>query len=562
MGSTILEKLARPLAYKDAFEDDTGRKSRDGQVPEAQLVGEIVQSLQQEQWLRCKRPPGLDWAKEPANIREVKRRLAFLKSKSDNGACVLDTPLTNFCGFLVSAAAEIGILERTEEKRSSGEANDAGVRDDVAITKMVCLTEDGLKLIEAVPPTYSLPMISRPRPWTELRGGGYLGRAMDLVKHHNNPFVVKALEGANLTLVYQATNALQESPWQINQNIYTVVRAMNEQKLDFPGVPTAEEIQDAKDEWLCLKKEAVGSDKKGDPATMSETQKEIWTNAFEARTRYRHLGLKRFIRQKLISDRLYLCSRLIERDKKTFFFPYQLDFRGRAYAVPQCLSPQSDDLGRALLEFANGKPLGARGAYWLAVHLANMWGGEERIDKRPFEERVDWVKKNENAIIQSADSPLEGDPIWRKAKKPWRFLAACMEWKGYRKDGSSFTSHLPVAMDGTCNGFQHLSAMLRDPKGVEATNLLRAEVPNDIYDQVAKKLLEKLRDPEARCEAMANWWVANVEIDRSLVKPGVMTTPYGAERRTKARQLIDVLVERKIEIGSRKEGPVLTNYLV
>src|SRR5436309_2711073 len=49
----------------------------------------------------------------------------------------------------------------------------------------------------------------------------------------------------------------------------------------------------------------------------------------------------------------------------------------------------------------------------------------------------------------------------------------------------TFRSHLPVSMDGTCNGYQHLSAMGRDPIGGSATNLIPADQPEDMYQEVA-----------------------------------------------------------------------------
>jgi DNA-directed RNA polymerase, mitochondrial len=60
--------------------------------------------------------------------------------------------------------------------------------------------------------------------------------------------------------------------------------------------------------------------------------------------------------RKIITLRGALCKRLI--DEPRFFFPHQLDHRGRAYPVPQLINPQSDDGGRSVLEFADGKPLG------------------------------------------------------------------------------------------------------------------------------------------------------------------------------------------------------------
>ena len=44
--------------------------------------------------------------------------------------------------------------------------------------------------------------------------------------------------------------------------------------------------------------------------------------------------------------------------EERFYFPWQVDHRGRVYPVPPLMNPQSDHIGRALIEFADGKPLG------------------------------------------------------------------------------------------------------------------------------------------------------------------------------------------------------------
>ena len=56
------------------------------------------------------------------------------------------------------------------------------------------------------------------------------------------------------------------------------------------------------------------------------------------------------------------------------FFPYNVDFRGRAYPVPPHFSIVGSDLCRGLLVFAHPKKLGRNGLYWLKVHLANLAG--------------------------------------------------------------------------------------------------------------------------------------------------------------------------------------------
>jgi DNA-directed RNA polymerase len=52
-----------------------------------------------------------------------------------------------------------------------------------------------------------------------------------------------------------------------------------------------------------------------------------------------------------------------------FYFPHNLDFRGRAYPIPPHLNHLGSDICRSLLTFADKKPLGKHGLYWLKVAL-------------------------------------------------------------------------------------------------------------------------------------------------------------------------------------------------
>ena len=72
------------------------------------------------------------------------------------------------------------------------------------------------------------------------------------------------------------------------------------------------------------------------------------------------------------------------------YFPHSIDFRGRAYPIPPHLNHQGPDLCRGLLEFAEKKPLGERGLFWLKITLANLKGE----DKLVFEDRIKWCDAN------------------------------------------------------------------------------------------------------------------------------------------------------------------------
>jgi len=220
------------------------------------------------------------------------------------------------------------------------------------------------------------------------------------------------------------------------------------------------------------------------------------------------------------AKRRYGSWRLVGLRSKT-----SLDYRGRVYPVPQTCNPQSDDAGRALLEFARGKPLGKTGAYWLAVHLANLCGK----DKKSFDERISWVNAHTEELLTFAREPHPSHPFWtdQNIDKPWSLLAACKEWEQYTSTGPSFESRLAIIMDGTCNGLQHLSAMARDAEGGRATNVSPTQTPSDIYENVKEEVVDKIQSAASSGDEAARLWLGKVT--RKLVKRPTMTTPYAVE---------------------------------
>jgi DNA-directed RNA polymerase, mitochondrial len=256
--------------------------------------------------------------------------------------------------------------------------------------------------------------------------------------------------------------------------------------------------------------------------------------------------------QQVIASRLAMAEQF--REYPRIYYPHQLDHRGRAYPVPQTVNVQSDHSGRAYLEFADGKPLGEQGPYWLAIQLANCFGK----DKLSFDDRMNWVQQNEQDILSFAGDPLHGHRFWKDAKKPWLVRAACKEWKGYREQGPKFLSHLIVSMDGTCNGYQHLSAMGRDPIGGRATNLVPGMKPEDIYRDVADVAGWRIAADAADPRCADHFWARQLlgKIDREVAKHATMTRPYGVKRGTIYKEL------RKTEaIKSCINPPECARYL-
>lgn len=379
-----------------------------------------------------------------------------------------------------------------------------------------------------------MPMVVPPKRWRGPYGGGYLtkGLKFPLVKTGNRNYL-EELKAWPMPNVYATINALQETPWGINKAVLGVMRDVWESGGSLGKLPPRDLLPlPAKDF-----PEDAGRDDPRVKAWRREAAKVYETNA------------------RLVSKRVAMIAKLDLAERfeafPAIYFPHALDWRGRAYAVGSYVHPQADDSGKAMLQFATGQQLGDNGAYWLAVHGANCFG----VDKVSYEDRVKWVNENHDKIVESAFNPVNGARWWAEADAPYQFLAFCFEWAGLdmhcQNAGSqaTFVSHLPVGLDGSCNGLQNFSAMLRDEVGGKATNLVPSDKPSDIYAEVAAVAGRIVAaDAEGLDEvksARARKWVG--KITRKMVKRNTMTVPYAVTEFGMRDQLMQELRKLKDE---------------
>ena len=171
-----------------------------------------------------------------------------------------------------------------------------------------------------------------------------------------------------------------------------------------------------------------------------------------------------------------------------FYFPYNVDFRGRAYPLPPNLNHLGSDVCRAVLQFAEPKRLGDDGLYWLRVHLANLF------DSPAITRRKTPVAHRQYDIIDSFTDPMRGKQWWLEAEEPWQALACICELgrASLLEDPRDHLCALPVHMDGSCNGLQHYAALGRDREGGKQVNLIPGDEPRDVYEGVRALVAEKV----------------------------------------------------------------------
>jgi DNA-directed RNA polymerase len=376
-------------------------------------------------------------------------------------------------------------------------------------------------------PAY-LPTVVPPVPWTSLRGGGYHTDVMfdiPLIKR-TRPGHIEDLKGADLSTVYAGVNAIQATGWRVNTQVLAVMQQAWDSGMPLPCLP--------------MRDDKAIPDKPFDIATNAEGRREWRHRAREVHTENVQSRGTRFELARLLTTATEMAH------DEVIYFPHNLDFRGRAYAVPATLNPQGPDEARGLLTFAQGKPLTGAGWWWLNVHGANLYG----YDKVSLADRARWGSDHLARAIATAQDPF-ADLWWTEADKPWSFLAWCFE----RARGDDASS-LPIALDGSCNGLQHFSAMLRDPIGGAATNLMPSPTPADIYQLVADRVNEKLHErkaiPDFEARFYASGWLAFGGIDRKITKRPVMVLPYGGTRMSAIHYIRD---EVRTRIRAGQENP-------
>lgn len=358
------------------------------------------------------------------------------------------------------------------------------------------------------------PMVVPPVPWTPTAThGGYLHAGIQAVRGTSRPIGSPA--------IVSALNALQATAFRVNQRVLSMARTLQENAEELSGrLVLGRYLETRHDETETVRK------------------------------------------AKTIRSALTISALSSLQDAEEFYFPWNLDWRGRMYPATSLISPQGADLCKGCLEFADGTPLGREGVKWLAIHLCNLAGADKEIvdgeyRTRTPEEREAWTLQHSTEIVSVANSPetvrtwhLIGGFGLQKIKrgkvvpvavdKPWQFLAACFEWAGYQEEGVGFRSRLAGALDGSCSGVQMLAGMTRDHSAGTMVNLVPATRGDDYYGRMAaalsKRLYNRVETADNRDLGDLQFW-SEQTLDRDLLKAPSMTKVYSAGAYTFAEQL-------------------------
>lgn len=362
------------------------------------------------------------------------------------------------------------------------------------------------------------PMLVPPVPWTATgTHGGYLHAGIQAVRGANRPI--------GSAVIASALNALQGTAFRVNSRVLAIARNFTR---------NAEELRGGM----------------------------VLGRYIEAR----HDLPESVQRSKTIRSALTLAAMSELEDEEAFYFPWNLDWRGRFYPATSLISPQGADLCKGCLEFANGTPLGREGGRALAIHLCNLAGAEKAVIESGGsyeyqtltpDERAAWTHAHSAEIMAVAADPLtnrawhlsggfglrkikKGKAVPVAVDKPWQFLAACFEWASYQEEGDGFRSRLAGALDGSCSGVQMLAGMTRDKSAGVMVNLVPAPRGDDYYGRMARALDRRLwacvdTADGKEIEHLTYW--SEQTLDRDLLKAPSMTKVYSAGAYTFGEQV-------------------------
>ena len=227
---------------------------------------------------------------------------------------------------------------------------------------------------------------------------------------------------------------------------------------------------------------------------------------------------------------------------KPFYQYTEADYRGRVYYTTPFLNFQGNDIARGQMLFAKGKPMTDEGLRRLKIHIACCYNEtyskdnlpewlttdylpylkEEElddisVDKMTLEDREAWTDNNIKKLIEIADKEI----IDSNAEKPISLLASVLEIKD-ALDKEEYITYLPIPIDGSNNGWQHLCAMSKDKEAGELVGIVPQDIQKDFYVQCAKDLIKRVPEWfEERQMPMKH-------IRKGIAKRGSMTRAYSA----------------------------------
>lgn len=378
-----------------------------------------------------------------------------------------------------------------------------------------------------------LPMICEPKDYIykpdsdENKLGGYL---LNDIKYTD--YIVKEKIGYGIPTILKEDNSivdlingLSKTPFKINQDVLDFVYTY--------GVEKGIVIDFSKEDY----KSFIANPYK----KMAKRERKKYTSIFS----------------KIIMEKNILSIADTYSKMDAIYFPIRMDNRTRIYCETNYFDYQKSDLAKGLILFSKPGSIFKHDINvinYFKAFGANMFGNG--LDKKSLNYRVKWIDDNSTRILN-----FENNDIINLSENKTCFLAFCFEYKRFIEfindiNSVRFLSYLPIQLDASCNGYQHLALLTKESRLFNKLNLDMStfeDDPDDFYTYILYKtedyidskidLLSKQNELSDKDKKSLNSYIIlrKIMFDRSLVKKAIMTFSYNASVPTQVDQIVEKL---------------------
>jgi DNA-directed RNA polymerase len=265
-------------------------------------------------------------------------------------------------------------------------------------------------------------MVVEPKPWSHVNNGSYLTLRTPVMRCRGSRAQIQELRTSDLSRLHLGLSILGKTAWKVNEPVFEVIEHLWNNGGGIADLPPRQNYV------IPPEPENFASMSFEERRTFMSTKNRVDQMNRDLHSNRSGILVRLKVAREFIGTKMY--------------FPHNVDFRGRAYPLPPHLNHLGPDVCRGMLLFADGKPLGQEGLRWIKIHLANLCGK----DKLSFDDRVTYVEKNMDNILDSAERPLDGNRWWLSTDSPFQVLAACIDLKGAlsHTNPEDYISYLPI----------------------------------------------------------------------------------------------------------------------